>query len=96
MFESIYTMDEFPLVQHIGYATEERSYDFTLVFSGNFFGKTLVSCLQSGNSTLLDYEDVGDLSVIKQAFKIIEDAPAQDISTLLLTKIPISANYEQY
>ncbi|WP_078427701.1 SAV0927 family protein [Alkalihalobacterium alkalinitrilicum] len=96
MFESIYAVDEFSNVQHLGYATEERIYNFTLVFSEQFFGKTMVICLQTGKSTLLDFDDVRNISVIKKAFHIKEDPSAHEISALLLSKIPRSNHFEEY
>ncbi|WP_209124958.1 SAV0927 family protein [Alkalihalobacillus sp. BA299] len=96
MFESIYGMDDLSMVQHIGYASESRMYDFTLVFSDHFFGKTLVTCLQSGNSSLLDFQDVSDVSLLKKVFRIQDDATAQEVSALLQTKIPLAKNYDQY
>ncbi|WP_078427911.1 SAV0927 family protein [Alkalihalobacterium alkalinitrilicum] len=89
MFKSIYGMDDLSTVQHIGYASESRMYDFTLVFSDHFFGKTLVTCLQSGNSSLLDFHDVSDTAIVKKVFRIKDDAIAQEVSALLKTKIPL-------
>ncbi|WP_216828581.1 SAV0927 family protein [Alkalihalobacterium elongatum] len=96
MFESIYGMDDLSTVQHIGYASESRMYDFTLVFSDHFFGKTLVTCLQSGNSSLLDFQDVSNVSIIKKVFRIQDDEIAQEVSALLQSKIPLAKNFNQY
>lgn len=96
LFESIYGMDDLSTVQHIGYASESRMYDFTLVFSDHFFGKTLITCLQSGNSSLLDFHDVSDVSVVKKVFRIQNDEIAHEVSALLQSKIPLSKNFDQY
>ena len=96
VFEFLYEMNESSLVQHIGYATADKTYDFTLVFSKLFFGKTLVTCLQSGRAALLDYEDVSNVSIIQDAFKLPDIASAQDVSTVLLSSIPIPSWQEEY
>lgn len=56
--------------RHIGFITEGRRFDFTLTYSDLFCGKTMVTCLQSNKSALLDGHDVDNLDYLGKTYNL--------------------------
>ncbi|MFC0274667.1 DUF3055 domain-containing protein [Metabacillus herbersteinensis] len=95
-FEKFYDETEKANVRFVGFSTEEKRYDFGIVYSHMFFGKPLVICMQSGRSTLLDTKDLKDLEFLQKIFHIESKKQAQDLATFFYTAIPILSLETQY
>lgn len=90
-------MDENSYVQHIGFISNDKRYDFSIIYTNHFYGKTIISCIQSGSSTLLDHSELDDFSFIQKAFKLKDLEEASAVSLFLQTQIPSAAAlFEQY
>jgi hypothetical protein len=59
--------------RYLGFILEGNRYDFALNYSGHFFGKTLVTCLQSNRSALLDSRDTDHPEYIAATFGLKEE-----------------------
>ncbi|WP_126425904.1 DUF3055 domain-containing protein [Brevibacillus marinus] len=87
-FDNLYDLHEMANVRFMGFATENKRYDFGIVFTRRFFGKPLVICMQTGQSTLLSSEEVRVPSYLKQVFRLPCEEEAKQLSEYLQDHIP--------
>ena len=80
MFEYMYDDFETAPVRFIGFASESSRYDFGIVFTGKFYGKPLVVCMQTGKSSLISEEDAKDIPTIMNKFLIKDEEEAMELS----------------
>ncbi len=81
--------------RHIGFITGGKRFDFTLTNSEHFYGKTIVTCLQSNRSALLDGDDVENIDYLANWFKLsLEDA--QHLSNFLKESLTDPVRHQQY
>ncbi|MBO8162197.1 MAG: DUF3055 domain-containing protein [Brevibacillus sp.] len=95
-FENLYDLNETAKVRFMGFATDKTRYDFGIVFTHRFDGKPLVICMQTGRSTLLGSEDVGNPSYLQQVFRLSCLEEADQLSEYLQEHLPPLPYEEQY
>lgn len=81
--------------RHIGFITGGTRFDFTLTNSDHFFGKTIVTCLQSNRSALLDSDDIENIDYLAKCFKLTHE-DAKHLSNFLKVPLTNSTRAEQY
>lgn len=69
-FDHLYDVTELAQVRFLGFVTEKTRYDFGIVFTHRFFGKPLVVCMQTGQSTLLSSEDMVNPAYLQKTFRL--------------------------
>ncbi|GGC80190.1 hypothetical protein GCM10007216_08380 [Thalassobacillus devorans] len=96
--EKLYDEMEQSNVRFVGFTTKEGRYDFGIVYTSQFFGKPLVVCMQSGQSSLLDSSDVKDLDFLQKKFRLPDKMVAMDLADFLNDVVPpaelMEASYE--
>ncbi|MBN3526010.1 DUF3055 domain-containing protein [Paenibacillus apiarius] len=95
MFDQLYEETEQANVSFVGWATEEGRFDFALIYSNHFIGKTLVVCMQTGRSTLLCADDLRP-ELLKDKFQLGHLEAAAEASQLLRNRIPSLKAQDQY
>lgn len=95
MFERLYDTGEQANIQFVGFATDRARYDFGIVYTTAFFGKPLIICMQTNRSSLLDADDLHNMTYLQRAFHLNE-AEAQEVSVFLKQLIPTMLAEEQY
>ncbi|MBE3595114.1 MAG: DUF3055 domain-containing protein [Candidatus Carbobacillus altaicus] len=88
LYEGVYEQTEQAQVRFIGMHTEDSMYDLGLLFSNQFFGKTMVINMQSGKSVLVDAEDLRNLEWLKETFSLRSLAEAERLAHFLEDHIP--------
>ncbi|MBM7095976.1 MULTISPECIES: DUF3055 domain-containing protein [Alteribacter] len=83
-------------VRFVGVATEYHRYDFAIMYTNMFFGKALVTCMQTGRSTLLCLDDTQEAEAIQKAFHIKQLDEAEQIGAFLQGELPPVTIVEQY
>ncbi|MCE7794755.1 DUF3055 domain-containing protein [Salipaludibacillus sp. CUR1] len=96
LYERLYDETERVNVQFVGMTTEQSRYDFGIVYTSLFFGKPLITCMQSGRSLLLCREDVEDVDYLKKAFKVKSDREAEALSEFFKAALPATTMETQY
>ena len=96
MFEIIYHIDESSNVQHVGFISNDCRYDFSIIYTNHFFGKTIINCIQTGLSVLADNSELMDPTFLLNSFKLKSIEEASTISSFLQSQIPGLASFEQY
>lgn len=56
-YDHLYDVSENANVRFLGFISEGTRHDFGIVFTHKFYGKPLVICMQTGQSTLLSSDD---------------------------------------
>ncbi len=96
MFEQMYDVSERTPVHFLGYASERNRFDLAIVYTDSFFGKPLVVCMQTGRSSLLSAEDVGNIEYLQRIYKIKMKEDAEELSHFLSQRLPSLDASEQY
>ncbi|MFC4766872.1 DUF3055 domain-containing protein [Effusibacillus consociatus] len=81
--------------RHIGFITGGKRFDFTLTNSEHFYGKTIVTCLQSNRSALLDSHDIENIEYLAKFFNLTQE-DAQYLSNFLKLPLTDSLRHDQY
>lgn len=95
-FDHLYDESEKAKVRFVGFVSDTARYDFGIVYTNKFFGKPLVTCLQTGRSTLMCSEDAYRLDLIQQAFNINSEEEAQQLSDFFQHNLPSVKFESQY
>lgn len=95
MDQILFDESESTRTRHIGFITEGKRFDFTLTYSDLFYGKTIVTCLQSNNSALLDGHDVENLDYLGKMFNLTAE-DAMHLSNFLKVPLGDPVRNEQY
>ncbi|BCJ87199.1 DUF3055 domain-containing protein [Effusibacillus dendaii] len=81
--------------RHLGFITGGKRYDFSLTNTEHFYGKTIVTCLQSNRSALLDRDDMDNIDYLAKFYNLsLEDA--QHLSNFLRESLTDPVRHEQY
>lgn len=96
LFDRLYDETERVNVQFIGITTEKSRYDFGIVYTNLFFGKPLITCMQSGKSLLLSREDLGDNEYLKKMFSVECEKDLDALSDFFESVLPVTSLENQY
>lgn len=96
LFDKLYDEIEDVKVRFIGFTTEEKRYDFGMVYTNMFFGKPLVICMQTGRSSLLDPNDIEDLDYLQKVFQIDTIQETIDLAQFFKVTLPSVRFETQY
>ncbi|WP_280769132.1 DUF3055 domain-containing protein [Salipaludibacillus daqingensis] len=96
LYERLYDETERVNVQFIGITTEHSRYDFGIVYTNLFFGKPLITCMQSGRSLLLSREDLDDTDYLRKLFNVKIDKDADALSEFFKSALPTTMLENQY
>ncbi len=96
MLEHLYEVSEQTSLQFVGYMTENKRYDFAIVYTDSFFGKRLVVCMQSGRSATLSSEDLGRLEYLQQTYNLSCPSEAEELASCLEQRIQPIAMKDDY
>lgn len=70
MNQILFDQAETTRTRYIGFIADGIRYDFTITNSQYFFGKAIVTCLQSGRSNLLDIHDINIPDYLVKMFNL--------------------------
>ncbi|WP_096201624.1 DUF3055 domain-containing protein [Bacillus sp. FJAT-45350] len=96
MYEKLYAEHEEVNMHHVGFISNDKRYDFAIVFTTLFFGKTLVVCIQSGRSALLDSEDIHEPEKLCSLLGVCSQEEVEKVTAFLLENIPDMPFKSQY
>ncbi|MBE3596609.1 MAG: DUF3055 family protein [Hydrogenibacillus sp.] len=88
LYEAVYENTEQAQVRFIGVHTEEGLYDLGLLFSNQFFGKTMIINMQSGKTILVEADDLHNLEWLKESFNLKSLEEAERLAHFLEDHIP--------
>lgn len=96
LYERLYDESERANVQFVGMTTEHSRYDFAILYTNLFFGKPLVTCMQSGRSCLLNREDLEDADHVRHTFRVHYDKDVEALREFFWTVLPPPSLETQY
>jgi Protein of unknown function (DUF3055) len=96
-FDHLYDESENAKVRFLGFASEGTRHDFGIVFTHKFYGKPLVICMQTGQSTLLCSEDAVNPGYLQKVFRLDSESEAEALAQFFQECLPtISFEENQY
>lgn len=93
--DHLYDVTESAQVRFIGFVSEKTRHDFGIIYTSRFFGKPLVVCLQTGQSSLLGLEDSDNPQVLQRIFRLSSLREAEELSKRfqdILPSVPFMEN----
>ncbi|MBU9720501.1 MULTISPECIES: DUF3055 domain-containing protein [Bacillaceae] len=95
-YERLYDDTERVNVRFIGMTTELARYDFSIMYTNSFFGKPLITCMQTGRSFLMCANDAEDVEHIQQLLHLSDEKEAISISDFFKEILPLTSMEPQY
>ncbi|GIM45382.1 hypothetical protein DNHGIG_09310 [Collibacillus ludicampi] len=95
MEQILFDHEETTRTRHVGFIKGGRRFDFTLTYSQHFLGKTIVTCLQTGRSALLDIHDIHIPDILSSKFGL-NDEEARHLAGFLETPLSDRMIHTQY
>lgn len=95
-FERLYDEVEKSQVRYVGFTSETTRYDFAIIYTNLFFGKTLVVDMQLGKSALLSEDDVQNTEYLQSLFQTNEEKETAELADFLQSVLPSSPLKSQY
>ncbi|ADU30914.1 DUF3055 domain-containing protein [Evansella cellulosilytica] len=96
LYERLYDETERVNVRFVGVTTDKSRYDFGMMYTNMFFGKPLVTCMQTGRSFLMCAEDAKDVEQLQRVFKISDHQEAESLSEFFMETLPHMSVEPQY
>lgn len=94
-YDHLYDESENAKVRFLGFVSEGTRHDFGIVFTHKFYGKPLVICMQTGQSSLLSSEDAVNPEYLKKIFRLKSASEAEALALFFqecLPTIPFEEN----
>ncbi|MFA9557302.1 DUF3055 domain-containing protein [Evansella sp. AB-rgal1] len=95
-YERLYDETERVNVRFIGLTTDSTRYDFSMMYTNMFFGKPLITCMQTGRSFLMCAEDAEDYDYLQRMLKLKEKEEAKTLSEFFKVQLPFMSVEPQY
>ncbi|HZG14722.1 MAG TPA: DUF3055 domain-containing protein [Candidatus Bathyarchaeia archaeon] len=95
-YDNLYDVSETAQVRFMGLASDQVRHDFGIVFTHRFYGKPLVICMQTGQSTILSSEDATDPQVLQRIFRLDSYAEAEALAHFFQENLPTLPFGDQY
>ncbi|WP_134685885.1 DUF3055 domain-containing protein [Brevibacillus migulae] len=95
-YDNLYDVSETAQVRFMGLASDQSRHDFGIVFTHRFYGKPLVICMQTGQSTILSSEDAIDPNTLKRIFRLDSFAEAEALAHFFQENLPALQFDDQY
>lgn len=87
-YDHLYEETENANVRFLGFVSEGTRHDFGIVFTHKFYGKPLVICMQTGQSTLLSLEDAVNPGYLQRIFRLNSESEAEALAQFFLEYLP--------
>ncbi|MGZ0050046.1 DUF3055 domain-containing protein [Brevibacillus gelatini] len=87
-YDHLYDVSENANVRFLGFIAEGTRHDFGIVFTHKFYGKPLVICMQTGQSTLLSSEDAVNPEYLQKIFRLNTENEAQTLAEFFQEYLP--------
>lgn len=87
-YDHLYDESENAHVRFLGFVSEGTRHDFGIVFTHKFYGKPLVICMQTGQSTLLSSDDAVNPGYLQKIFRLNSESEAKALATFFQEHLP--------
>jgi SAV0927-like len=78
----LYDDTENTATRYVGYAGGRGRYDLAITTTAQFYGKKLVTLIQTGRTAILSNDEVDDVHYVMKAFQV-KEAEAKELSEIL-------------
>lgn len=83
----LYDETEQTSTRYIGYAGDNARLDIAITTTAHFYGKKLVTVIQSGRTAILGENDVEDVAYVQETFRLSSEDEARELAEFLTTNL---------
>ncbi|QSO53898.1 DUF3055 domain-containing protein [Alicyclobacillus curvatus] len=83
----LYDDTEHTSTRYVGYAGEHSRFDLAITTTAHFYGKTLVTLIQTGRTAILSQDEAADVGYLMHAFNVTKDEEATELSEFLTSNL---------
>ncbi|PRO64767.1 SAV0927 family protein [Alkalicoccus urumqiensis] len=83
IYRELYNVSEKADVQFTGVDIAGDRYDFAILYTSMFYGKSLVICMHTGRQTLLEYEHLDDISNLSGMLHVDDEEDMEILASFL-------------
>jgi hypothetical protein len=89
MAEPIFMYDETEKTEtrYVGFVGDHARFDLMIVTTVHFYGKKVVTCLQTNRTAIINEKDAANSAYLKEAFGLETDEAAVELSEFLLSNV---------
>ncbi|MFC4766778.1 DUF3055 domain-containing protein [Effusibacillus consociatus] len=73
--------------RYVGFVGEHARFDLMLTTTAHFYGKKVVTCLQTNRTAILNQKDAANLMYLAEAFALKSEEEAEELSEFLLANL---------
>jgi len=95
-YDNLYDVSETAKVRFLGFVSGHTRHDFGIVFTHRFYGKPLVICMQTGQSTVLSSEDASNPPILQKMFRLKSLTEAEALAHFFEEHLPSMPFADQY
>lgn len=83
----LYDESEHTATRFVGIAGNSARFDVIITTTAHFYGKKLVSVIQTGRTAIMNDDDATNIPYVMQAFQITDPEEAEEFSEFLLANL---------
>lgn len=73
--------------RYIGFVGDSARFDMMITTTAHFYGKKVVTCLQTNRSAILNQKDLENVYVIQESFALASEEEAEELCEFLLAYV---------
>lgn len=83
----LYDDTEKTSTRYVGYAGNHGRFDLAITTTAHFYGKTLVTLIQTGRTAILNQDEAADIAYLMHAFHVTKHDEATELSEFLTSNL---------
>ncbi len=83
----LYDDTENTSTRYVGYAGNQSRFDVAITTTAHFYGKKLVTVIQTGRTAILNDDEAADVAYLMHAFQISREDEAEELSEFLTSNL---------
>ncbi|MBX5435611.1 MAG: DUF3055 domain-containing protein [Alicyclobacillaceae bacterium] len=83
----LYDETEQTTTRYVGITGDHARFDLAITTTAHFYGKRLVTLIQTGRAAIVNDEDAANLPYVMEAFNVRDEREAQELSQFLVANL---------
>ncbi|MCL6548360.1 MAG: DUF3055 domain-containing protein [Alicyclobacillus sp.] len=83
----LYDETEQTTTRYVGITGDHARFDLAITTTAHFYGKRLVSLIQTGRVAIVNDEDAANVPYVMEAFNVRDEQEARELSAFLLANL---------
>lgn len=95
-YDRLYDDVEQSQVRYVGFLSDSMRFDFCIVYTTMFFGKTLIVDMQTGRSALMNESDLSNIEYLQKLYNMDDRREAEELADFFKAILPAHPLENQY